>query len=600
MTVTSAERPQDTTGELDDGGPTPAPAWYRPRGRRADLLAYAVYLVAAVYVLSRLWLHVHHRALGSNPHDQSFAEWMYADQANALVHLRNPFFATGQNAPLGINLMGNVATQLVSWVFAPVTLLAGPAVTFAAVTTLNLAATASAWYHVMSRHLVRRRLAAFIGAGFCGFSPGMISESNSHVHIPAQYLVPFLLLALIRLRQPGRFVRNGAILGLLIAAQLLIGEEVLFLTAFAAAVVVVCYAAMRWHEARAALVPFLGGLAVAAAVVLVVCGYPLWMQFFGPRHYRGLITVYSADLSSLVAYPTQSLGGLTGARTFVPDLAEETAFFGWPLALGATGLAVLLWRSLAARLVAVTGAVAAVLSLGPTLVWKGRGTGIPGPYRLLAHLPVFDSLITLRLALITAAAIGLLLALAVDWALHRAPAATRAGVPLPALAAVAAAAVLVPLIPPPLPVVAAPAVPRFVTSGDWRRYVAEGRTMVPVDAGDFGDLEWAVAGMARFAVPGGFTIVPRNPPADLTGVFGVQPTATQKLLYQLAQGRPADTGPAQQQAAVADLRYLRADAVVLAATPTHSSGPVLDGVSALLGHAPERVDDVYVWRTAGG
>jgi hypothetical protein len=105
--------------------------------------------------------------------------------------------------------------------------------------------------------------------------------------------------------------------------------------------------------------------------------------------------------------------------------------------------------------------------------------------------------------------------------------------------------------------------------------------------------------MARFAVPRGFTIVPRNPPDDLTGVFGVPPTATQTRLSEIAQGKSAETGPAQQQAAVDDLRYLRADAVVLAATPAHSSGAVLDGISALLGHAPERVDDVYVWRVAG-
>src|SRR5258706_653176 len=191
-------------------------------GHRADLLAHAVFLAAAVFVVARLWIDVHHRVLGSHPSDQAFAEWMYADQAYAVSHFRTPFFGHGQNVPLGINLMGNVATQLVSWILTPVTLLLGPAVTFALVVTLNLAATASAWYHVLSRHFVQHRLAAFVGAAFCGFSPGMISESNAHVHVPAQYLVPFLLLAVIRLREPARRMPNPAVFALLTSAQLLI------------------------------------------------------------------------------------------------------------------------------------------------------------------------------------------------------------------------------------------------------------------------------------------------------------------------------------------------------------------------------------------
>jgi hypothetical protein len=566
-----------------------------PQGRRADLLAYAAFAAAALYVMAHLWVDPLHRVMGFNPNDQAFAEWMYADQAYALTHLRNPFVSHGQNAPLGINLMGNAATQLVSWVLAPITLLFGPALTFAVAITLNLAGTAAAWYHVLSRHLVRHRAAAFVGAAFCGFSPGMISESNAHVHIPAQYLVPFIVWAGIRLREPRRSVRNGLILGALVTAQMFIGLEVLFLAAIGCGLMVVAYAVMRPREVRAALKPFLTGAGAAVAVVLVVCAYPLWMLFLGPRHYSGIIKVYSADLTTYFSFPTSSIGGLTAGEAYVPNQAEEAAFFGWPLALGALGLAVLLWRSMAARLAALVGAVCAALSLGDRIMWKDHYTGIPGPYRLLIHLPVFDSLITLRLALITAVTIGLLLAFATQWVIDRAPAAREAGVPLRAIAAVAAIAVLVPLVPRPLPAVSRPFVPRFITSGEWRGYVREGRTLVPVDSAGRAELRWGVAGGAAFAVPRGFTLVPKDPPRDMTGVFNVPLLPTEGHLWSISTGRPTELGPAERQRAAEDLRYLRADAVVLNATlPT--AADMATKITSLLGVPVERVSDVYVWR----
>ncbi|HEV7899183.1 MAG TPA: hypothetical protein VGP31_15220 [Planosporangium sp.] len=568
------------------------PRW--PRRRGAGLLVHAAFLAAACYVMAHLWADPLHRVLALNPSDQAFGEWMFADQAYAITHFRTPFFSHGQNAPLGINLMGNAATQLIAWILAPVTLLFGPEATFALVITLNLAATASAWYHVLSRHLVRHRAAAFLGAAFCGFSPGMISESNAHVHIPTQFLVPLMVWAVIRLREPGRVVRNGVVLGLLVSAQVLIGEEVLFLTALGCGLMAAGFAVMRWREARTVLVPFLSGLAVAGAVVLIVCGYPLWMQFFGPRHYRGLIATYSADLTTFFSFPTQSVGGLTGGRAYVPNHAEEAAFFGWPLALGAIGLGVLLWRSMAARLATIVGAICAVLALGDKVMWKERYTGVPGPYRLLSHLPVFDSLITLRLSLVTAVAIGLLLAFGTEWVLDRAPAAREAGVPLRAVAAVAAVAVLVPLVPRPLPAVGRPFVPRFITSGEWRAYVREGRTLVPVDPAGRTPLRWGVAARAHFAVPGGFTLVPKDPPRDMTGVFNVPGLPTEARLWTISMGYPIEIGPADRKRAVDDMRYLRADAVVLNAM-VPDSADMAGKIASLLGRPAQRVDDVYVW-----
>ena len=75
------------------------------------------------------------------------------------------------NAPDGVNLMANTTLIVLGVLLAPVTLLFGAPVTFALLVALNLAGTALAWYLLFARTLGARRLAAAVGAAFCGFAP---------------------------------------------------------------------------------------------------------------------------------------------------------------------------------------------------------------------------------------------------------------------------------------------------------------------------------------------------------------------------------------------------------------------------------------------
>ena len=47
------------------------------------------------------------------------------------------------------------------------------------------------------------RGAAVVGGAVAGFGPGMISQSNAHLHITAQWLVPPIVWCVIR-HDPGR------------------------------------------------------------------------------------------------------------------------------------------------------------------------------------------------------------------------------------------------------------------------------------------------------------------------------------------------------------------------------------------------------------
>ncbi|SCL23873.1 hypothetical protein GA0070624_2814 [Micromonospora rhizosphaerae] len=592
-----AERTDQAASAVDPGGASAdaAPRWGLGRGR-VDLLVALVYLAWAFWVTARGWRDVDGRFLGSRPDDQGFNEWMLAYAAHAVSHLENPFFTTLQNAPSGVNLMTNVGLQLPGLVLTPVTLLFGPAFSYLLFITLNLAGTGYAWYHVLSRHLVRSRAAAFVGGLCCGFAPALVSHSNGHPHITAQWLVPFILWRVVRLARGGHVVRDGLVLGALVTAQFFVSLEILFLTALGCLMVVVGFLLVRPREALRRARPLVAGLAITGVLVAAAAAYPLWMQFAGPQHrvgHPGNPDAYALKLGSYVRYATESIAGSpTSASGWAPNFTEQASFYGWSLLVVALAAAWWLRREVVVRVLALVAVASAVFSVGTTWTWDTRRTTVPAPFALVDNLPVFDSMVAARFALITTAALGVLLAVAGDRltapALREQPAGRLAG----GLAAVAALAALLPVLPTPLPATGRPPVPHFVTSGEWREHVAPGRTLVPVPVADMTSLHWSTAALAGFAVPQGYFLAPTSA-TDPTGRWGVEPQPTAKLLTAVARGqRDTMVTPADVTQARADVRHWKADVVVL---PRHPRQDRLRAVLDALYGPGQRVDDVWLW-----
>jgi hypothetical protein len=565
----------------------------RVRGRWLDAGVALAFAALALALTARAWVHWDDRLLGDHPLDQSFNEWMLARAADAVTHLDNPLFSHLQNAPDGVNLVTNVGLLLPAYVLVPVTLAAGPAVSYLVLMTANLAGTAFAWYWVLSRHLVRSRAAAVVGGLFCGFAPAMVSESTGHPHITAQWLVPFLVWQVVRLATPGPAVRRGLVLGGLVALQFFLGLEILLLTAIAGAIAAVGYAAMRPRAAGQALPSALHSLAVSAAVVLPVTAYPIWFMFAGPQsrvgHPPTAPNQLALALEAFVAFPSRSLAGGPGSSAgLAPNTAEETAFFGWPLLLLVALAACWLVRRVEIRVLALTAAVGGVFAMGTTWAWDGRST-VPAPFGLVDDIPPFDAVVPARFALITTAAVGVLLALATD----RVLAGTRQRPALRGLAGLTLVAALVPIVPAgPLGTTTRPPVPRFVTSGDWRQFVAEGRTLVPVPLDSPHAIRWGPAADFGFTVPQGYFIGPTSA-TDRHGRWGARLRPTSVTLDRILKGRHDGTATAtERQRAVADVRFWQADAVVLERNPHEQAlRQWLDGC-----FGPGRqVDDVWVW-----
>ncbi|TMM34957.1 MAG: hypothetical protein E6F99_20850 [Actinobacteria bacterium] len=590
----------EQTGEDRPSGP--APARWRRWLRSPDLRAVLIYLLTAGAVTERVWFYLNTYIMAGNQQDQGFFEWTLANAARVVTGLHNPFFTDQLNVPDGVNLMANTSAYGLTIPLVPVTLLFGPQVSFAVMITAGLAATATAWYWFFSRYLVRSRLAAFVGGAFCGFAPGMISQANAHPNIVAQFVLPLILAALLRLREPGRSVRNGIILGLLVVYQAFLNEELLFFLALASCLAIVVWAVHRRPAAKAAAGTFLRGLGVAALVAAVLLAYPLYVQFLGPQTYHGISStarLFGADVYSYFSFSGTSLAGDPQAATQVSqNSAEQNSFFGWPLLVFAVLVVVLMWRRIEVRAAAIVGVVFAALSLGPILlVRQKQHTHIPTPYKALAKLPVFDSVITTRLSLVVIPVVGLLLALWLEQALaFTGPAGEMRRTRLVAFAAVLA--VLLPVAPTRLAVVSRTPTPDFITSGDWKHYVTPGHSLVavpvPAHNGAMDGMQWASTQGIGFALPAGYFLGPDRRKPDRPGMFGPPPRPTANILSKVAKtGQVPAVSEKDHANAIADLKFWRAAVVVLG--PRKNDDALRTTTTALLGFPPTWIEGAWIW-----
>jgi hypothetical protein len=581
---------------------------YRPRGRPPlsrrvrldDLLAVSLFGLFAVGVTGHYWMDPADRVGGNYP-DQTLFEWMLSHAAWSLTHLQNPLFSDRLGAPEGANIMANTSVLGLAIPLTPVTLIWGSGVAYATMITFGFAATAVAWYFVLSRYGGLSRLAAFVGAGFCAFSPGMLSQGSGHPHIQAQFLLPIIAWRSFRLRQATCPVRDGIVLGLLIALQVFIGEETLFITAMAVVVCGLVYAVARRREVLAQLRPPLTGLAVAAAVAAVLLAYPLYVQFFGPRSYGYLPWVpnFHGDLAAFTRFSELTLAGNPAIHHDPRGqiVAEMNASFGWPLLLLVPVMLVWLRRSVAAWTAAIVGVVFAVFSLGTEINVKGTATGVPGLWRVLESVPLFKVVIPTRFALVTAVAIGVLLALTVDRAI-RTPGRRLLGVPRLAWAwGALIMAVLLPLAPRPLTAVGAPQLPRFFASGAYRPYVGDDRAISvvpPARPNQLAMMRWAATKHVDFRITEGRFLAPIPGAPDKEGTLTQPPTHLGNLTGQaVAQGMaPAITD--EDRAAVRN--ELRARGVALVVMPERQlHGPEVRATTDALVGPGQVVEGMWVW-----
>jgi hypothetical protein len=561
----------------------------------------AGYVLLALWTTARLWEHGRDYTVRTNPADESWFEWLMAHGARLFVHPENPFFSRSINFPDGANLAANNSILGLSMPLAPVTFMFGAHVAFIVATMVSLSGTAAAWYFVLSRHFVRSRTGAFVGGLLIGFGPGAISHAAGQLNVITNFVLPFILWRVLNVRDNPRPVRNGIVLGLLVAYQVLLSEELLFIMGLALGLVLVCYGVARPAEVRRHWRAFAVNLLIGGAVAGVLVGYPLWFQFAGPQHWHGLMDFaryYGNSIDSFYTLPSQSLGGDPTISPTTVGNSEQNAYLGVPLVVLLLLVVARFRRDPWIRAFGISAVLLASLTLGRSIWLFGSDTGIPGPYRIVGRLPLFDALVPSRLGLAVMGLSGIILAVACDRIANRtAEAAAGRELRLGWIAALAAA--VVPILPTPLTVDTRPAVPAFLADGTWRRYVDDKHSLVtfPLPAIAFSEPERWVANIdLGVALAHGYVLSPTSR-TDLTASYSPAERPTTTLVNTVPYTNTVPTvTDADRRAAVDDLRYWHAAVVMV--QPGQFEDEMRQTAERLLGPG-QYVGGVWIWDVRG-
>lgn len=588
-------------------------------------LTLASYLLAAVAVTWRLWADPASRTVAGNPGDADLFAWYMRYAAAAVAHGHMPALVTSAlNVPDGVNLMWNSSLLLPCLLLSPVTLLFGPQVSLTAATTIGFAGSASAMFGVLRRWEVSPSAAALGGAVY-GFSPALLHSAIGHYDLQLAILPPLIISAMLRLAagpsaqvgQPAGHVRTGLALGMLLAAQLFISEELALTTAVTGILLVACLATGYRCQAIRRARPAAVGLAVAGCTTLALAGWGLWVQFFGPLAQSGspfTRDFYENDLSSFVTpsgyllFHTQASAATAALYRGQPP--EYLAYLGWPLIIALVLAAAVFWRRPVVRALGGTVAILVVLSLGGyPLVAGASHTSLLLPWHWLEGLPLAGSVLPDRLSILIDGLAAALLAVALDLARTELRAAEDSrGVST--LVGIWAVLVCLPLVPLPLP--AAPATPLpvgWVAALTKLDLPAGSRVLVvPVPEVHLtAAMRWEADGGKQYALVGGYFI---GPAWNGVGyVDGNGPAATSTYLNQLwaaglRPGSPLDaltadiilgapTAPPAASQVRADLTRWHLAAVV-AVTPRGSA--LAAYLTSLFGHPAASGGSTMAWK----
>jgi hypothetical protein len=351
-----------------------------------------------------------------------FVNWTPA----AIVH-GTPVLATNYiDAPGGINLMWNTSMPVLGALASPLTETIGVVHSVAILLTVSLALSASTMFLVLRRWSTWLP-AAWLGGLVYGFSTFVIDE-GAQGRLPFVFAVipPLLVLVADKFaRREWSSLRAGLTFGTLMAAQLLISEEILTISCLLLLAGLAYLCVSQWSELSPRLVDLVRAGSAALVAFLALTVYPLLVQFTGPAKLTGTpqtptnLALFSSDVLSPITPGTAQWlsNGWTDriSGSFSASLGLElTEYVGVPLVIFVVATVILLRHRTIIRLFALTTVLSFLLSMGPRILLDDHRSSIPGLDALLVHLPLLRDVIPAKFGITFWLSLAVLFGLGID------------------------------------------------------------------------------------------------------------------------------------------------------------------------------------------
>ena len=461
--------------------------------------------LAALVLYLLVWLLTSARGLLSHPGwaqldqksmDPNFYTWALRWWPYAIGHGLNPLYTHELAGAAGASLAWVTTVPPLAVLATPLTLAAGPVVSFTLMTAIALPVSAWAAF-VLCRRLTGKFWPALIGGAVFGFSAyEMNHDAAGQLNLTYSLLLPVLAYLVLVWRDGSIRTRTFVILaGLTMALQFyLFLETFADLTGILAVSLLVGFAlAGREGRPQIARLARVVGVAYAVAVVLVAP----YLAYMLATRTPNLTDATGMDLASLIV-PRQTrtfgIAWLTHAAA-EPSKVSEACYVGVPLLLLAVLLAVTSWSSKLVRFLSCMLAFIIVAAFGSALYVEGKDVvGLPwGP---LWRLPILRNAYPSRLMLFA------YLVLAVATALWLAGPARRMPWARWALAVLVIA--FIALDTPTISVDAHTTVPTFISSGQYQSQLSRGEGVVVISQVGNAGMLWQAQSGFYFRIAGGY------------------------------------------------------------------------------------------------
>jgi hypothetical protein len=460
-------------------------------------IAFLIYLVIWAGTAFRPILgHVTQMRLEQKSQDPATNVWSLQWWPYAIGHGLNPLYTHVLLAPAGHSLAWVTTVPTLAVLAAPLTLAAGPVVSFNVLAAISVPLAAWAAF-VLCRRLTGKFWAGLAGGAVFGFSAYEVSDA-AYGRLNLAYTMLLPILGYIIVVWWERRISNRAFVilaAVTLAAQFYQFNELFAdLTGFLAIALVVGFA-LAGPAGRPVIVQ-LGkfiGLAYMIAIVLALPYVAYMLASKPPRP----VAVSGTDLASLVIpRPGRTFGLAWLAHAAAgPDKLSAECYIGIPLLVLVVLLAVTGWQSRLVRFLCCMTVIIVVASLGPTVYLEGRRTQAV-PWAGLFDLPLVRNAYPLRWMVFAYLVLAVAVAL---WLAGPARGVRWARWPLAVLVILSIA-----LDAAPIKVKTHSEVPTFISAGQYRRQLSPGEIVVVVsNVGDAGML-WQAESDFYMRIAGGY------------------------------------------------------------------------------------------------